>query len=434
MAGDRARVSYDPSRKWRGLIAQQGRVTVEADWNEAAMIADERDRHVALDVVGRFATPDRGYAVTAVAHEDEDDERPARRHLAIGPGTLYLGGERLDLHERVHHRDQPDWLDHSTDPFWERPRERHDREVRHELVYLLAAEQEVSAVEDPALADVALGGPDTMQRRRILQRFVRCRTESGLCEGSWEALERSLADHGLMLDHGSMRARSAARLKVSFSAASGGGSAARGGYLGAENQMIRVMVTKIDPVTAEPSIVWGYDDASFLYRVRNAIPDTDSTALTLTSAPPDSYHYPQWGQAVELLRDAVKLTDGAYIASPTGLVSHVTEAYDPTAKTLSIATRPAEPDDYLDDYLDTDRTPKPYLRVWQATAPAPPGEAVPLGDTGVCVTLTSAEGFRSAARSQDAYLSGALPRRTAATRRPADLGLPARGGDLGRGR
>ena len=38
MAGDRARVSYDPSRKWRGLIAQQGRVTVEADWNEAAMI------------------------------------------------------------------------------------------------------------------------------------------------------------------------------------------------------------------------------------------------------------------------------------------------------------------------------------------------------------------------------------------------------------
>ena len=71
MAGDRARVSYDPSRKWRGLIAQQGRVTVEADWNEAAMIAEERDRQVTLDVVGRFATPDRGYAVTAVAHEGE---------------------------------------------------------------------------------------------------------------------------------------------------------------------------------------------------------------------------------------------------------------------------------------------------------------------------------------------------------------------------
>jgi hypothetical protein len=394
MAGDRARVSFDPSRKWRGLIAQQGRVTVEADWNEAAMIADERDRQVALDVVGRFATPDHGYAVTAVAREGER-ARPALRHLAIGPGTLYLGGERLDLHERVHYGEQPDWLDHSTDPMWEPPRARHDREARHELVYLLAAEQEVSAVEDPAMADVALGGPDTMQRRRILQRFVRCRSESGQCEGSWEALERSLADHGLLFDPASMRARSAARLKVTFSPAPGGsGPAAPGGYLGAENQMIRVMVTRIDRATGEPTIVWGYDDASFLYRVHNAVSGADSTALTLTSAPVDSYHYPRRGQAVELLRDAVKLTDAGYIASPAGLVSTVTEAYDPATKTLFIAGHPAGPGGYLDDYLDTERTPKPYLRVWQGTAAAPPGKAVPLGDTGVCVTLTSANGFR----------------------------------------
>jgi hypothetical protein len=393
MAGDRTRVSYDPSRRWRGLIAQQGRVTVDADWNEAAMIADERDRQVALDVVGRFATPDHGYAVTSATREGER-ARPALRHLTIGPGTLYLGGERLDLNERVDYGEQPDWLDHSTDPMWEPPRAHHDREVRHELVYLLAAEQEVSAVEDPALADVALGGPDTMQRRRILQHFVRCRSESGTCEGSWEALERSLADHGLMFHHASMRARSAARLKVSFSPApGGGGQAAPGGYLGAENQMIRVMVTRINRATGEPTIVWGYDNASFLYRVHNAVSGAETTALTLASAPVDSYHYPQRGQAVELLRDAVKLTDAGHIASPTGLVTTVTEAYDPTTKTLSIAERPAKPGDYLDDYLDAERTPKPYLRVWQATVPAPPDEAVPLGDTGVCVTLSSHEDF-----------------------------------------
>ena len=66
MAGDRARVSYDPSRKWRGLMAQQGRVTVEADWNEAAAIDAERDRRLTLDVVGALGTPDGGYVVTAV--------------------------------------------------------------------------------------------------------------------------------------------------------------------------------------------------------------------------------------------------------------------------------------------------------------------------------------------------------------------------------
>ena len=391
MAGDRARVSYDPSRKWRGLIAQQGRVSVEADWNEAAMIADERDRQVALDVVGRFATPNRGYAVTTVAREGEW-ARSAPRDLAIGPGTLYLGGERLDLTERVLYSEQPDWLDRSTDPMWGASREGHHREVRHELVYLLAAEQEVSAVEDPALADVALGGPDTMQRRRILQRFVRCQSESGECEGSWEALERSLADQRLMFDPASMRARSGARLKVVFPA-DGCYPAAAAGYLGAENQMIRVMVTRIDRATGVPTIVWGFDDASFLYRIQNAAAGSADTTLTLASAPVDSYHYPQRGQAVELLRDAVKLTKADYIASPAGLVSVVTEAYDPTGQTLVIAGVPTRKGGYLDDYLDTSLTPQPYLRVWQATAPAPPDEAIPLGDTGVCVILTSAKGF-----------------------------------------
>ncbi len=71
MTSDRARVSYNPSRKWTGVVAQQGRVTLEADWNEAAMIGEERDRQASLDMIGPFATPDRGYAVTAVAREGE---------------------------------------------------------------------------------------------------------------------------------------------------------------------------------------------------------------------------------------------------------------------------------------------------------------------------------------------------------------------------
>lgn len=393
MAGDRARVSYDPSRMWRGLIAQQGRVSVEADWNEAAMIADERDRQATVDVVGRFATPDRGYAVTGVAPEGER-ARAATRDFVIEPGTLYVGGERLCLSERVLHSQQPDWLDHSTDPTWQPAAAPDDGEVARELVYLLAAEQEVSAVEDPSLTDVALGGPDTMQRRRILQRFVRCRIESDSSEGSQQALDRSLGDQGLVLDPVSMRAGSGARLQVSFpSGPAAATHAAPGGYLGAENQMIRVMVTSIDPGTGTPTIVWGFDNASFLYRVASPAPGTEGTALTLAGAPVDSYHYPQRGQAVELLRDAVKLTEVDYIASPTGVVLAVTAAYDPVGKTLSVAQLPADSDSYLNDFANRDQTPQPYVRVWQATAPAPPSEPVLLGDTGLCVTLTTGEGF-----------------------------------------
>lgn len=392
MASDRARVSYDPNRKWRGVIAQQGRVTVEADWNEAAMIGEERDRQVALDVIGPVGTPDRGYAVTAARPRGERSGSPPG-DLTIGPGTLYLGGERLDLTEQVRYSAQPDWLDHSTDPMWRASRARRDGDIRHELVYMLAAEQEVSAVEDPALADVALGGPDTTQRRRILQHFVRCPSESGTCEGSQDAFERSLADHGLTFDPAEMRARSAARLKVSFPAAAGSSQPATGDYLGAENQLIRVMIAGIDDATGQLTIVWGFDDASFLYRIQTAVPGSGTTTLTLVSAPVDSYHYLQQGQAVELLRDAVKLTDTDYIASSTGFVSTVTDAYQPTGRTLVIAGGPGEPGGYPGDYLVAERTPQLYLRAWQAMAEAQPGKPVPLGDTGVCVTLTSSDGF-----------------------------------------
>jgi Inner membrane component of T3SS, cytoplasmic domain/Family of unknown function (DUF6519) len=395
MASDRARVSYDPKREWRGVIAQQGRVSVEADWNEAATISEERDRHATLDVVGRVGTPDDGYTVTPAAAEGEQAESTPG-HFTIGKGTLYLGGERLHLDEQVHYRTQPDWLDHSTDPLWDPPAVRDRKGRRHELVYLLASEQEVSAVEDPALADVALGGPDTTQRRRIIQRFARHPSESGTCDGSRSALERSLADHGLQLDPASMTAESTGKLQVSFpnspTAARVGRPAPGGGYLGAENQMIRVMV--VGDKEGELTIVWGLDDASFLYRVYSATPaakaegtEAEGTTLTLASAPVDSYHYPEKGQAVELLRDAVKLTENDYIASPHGFVSTLTRAYDPTSKQLLISGKPPG------DYLATGKTPQLYLRVWQATARARAGKPILLGDTGVAVTLTTSGRF-----------------------------------------
>ena len=56
--------------------------------------------------------------------------------------------------------------------------------------------------------------------------------------------------------------------------------------------MIRVMITSVTR-PASPTIVWGFDDASFLYRVQAATLDgRGNTTLTLANAPVDSYHYP----------------------------------------------------------------------------------------------------------------------------------------------
>lgn len=387
MPGDRARVSYDPTRQWRGTVAQQGRVVIEADLNETETIIAERDRLTTLDVVGPVGTPDGGYQVTATP---AGSPAPAiAGDLQIGPGTLYLGGERLDLDQPVSYSAQPDWLNFSSDPLWVPPAVP-DSDGSSELVYLLAAEQEVSAVEDPALADVALGGPDTMQRLRVMQHFVRTPASSGSCGDAWSGLVGSLGGQGLTFDPASMMLESTSTLQVSLTTEPGSPSlcepVATGGYLGAENQMIRVMVTGVDK-KGVPTIVWGFDNASFIYRLLAATIDTSTgaTTVTLASSPVDSFHYPALGQAVELLRDEVKLTATDYIAAPTGFVSSLTSAYDPTSGQLTFTGPP--PADYL-----SAATPQLYLRVWQATAVAPANQAIPLDGTGLAVTLNSTTG------------------------------------------
>lgn len=396
MASDRARISYDPTRKWRGLVAQQGRVTVEADWNEAATIDAAQDRAVTRDVVGPVGSPDGGYLVKV---GQPSSPPAATADLTVGKGTLYLGGERLDLQADVDVDDQADWLDPLSGTLWvaPEPAQQSPPAADNELVYLLAIEQEVSAREDPALADVALGGPDTMQRLRVLQRFVRWPTKSDTCRAAWSEVQAAWGKIGLNLNPTTMRLKSSARLRVGFVTDAVPPSpcqpVATGGYLGAENQLIRVQIASVN-ADGVPTIVWGYDDATFLYQLSQTAPDNSGhVILTLANAPVDSYHYPVSGQAVELLRDAASLTPddpsahSGYIAAAAGSVFTVSQGYNASTGTVAISGNlPA-------GYQNANQL---YLRVWQGTMLAPAGTAVTLSgagaNTGVAVTLSSTDG------------------------------------------
>src|ERR1700722_8444588 len=106
MTSDRARLSYDPGRRYHGVIAQQGRVSLEADWNEAQAIAGAELQARTLDLVGRAGSPDHGYTVTPAL----DGDQPTG-DLLIGAGTLYLGGQRLRAVRDLRYGGQPDWAD-----------------------------------------------------------------------------------------------------------------------------------------------------------------------------------------------------------------------------------------------------------------------------------------------------------------------------------
>src|SRR5262249_27106700 len=62
MAGDYTRMSFKSSKDHSGVLMQQGRVTLDADWNELVDVVDYRLRAEIVDTLGRCVfsreTPD----------------------------------------------------------------------------------------------------------------------------------------------------------------------------------------------------------------------------------------------------------------------------------------------------------------------------------------------------------------------------------------
>src|SRR5215471_14316258 len=255
MGSDRTRVSFDERQEYTSVVMQQGRVTLDADWNEAADIAREELRNETLDIVGTSGTPDNGYQILLTNPNPNFPTPPF--DFFVGPGTMYVGGVRAFLPSVVQYSEQiqarlpvepppprpAEWLDASDDPDWVDISSFTGNPPVSEFVYLFLREQEVSAVEDSDLKDVALGGPDTAQRTRLIQHIVRLRTQQQNCSLALttDASQR-WNQEGLFFDPNTMRLLSQSALQVGFSQQPPQpdpcNPQAQGGYLGADNQLI----------------------------------------------------------------------------------------------------------------------------------------------------------------------------------------------------
>jgi hypothetical protein len=410
MSSDKSRSASDRYYDYTGVVSQQGRVIVDRDFNALQDIIDARVDADTLDIIGPCGTPDDGFAISLIEASPPRSLSPPTGHsldFLIAPGTMYVGGQRVFFPPRpaghplsYSYFDQPDWMNPTAPALF--------GFTADELVYLHLWEQEVSAVEDPDLLDAALGGVDTTQRLRLLGRVRRRQVASADCTAAWQQATASWLAGGQFLDPQSLALLPQAKLKVSFVQARGFidpcDPVATGGYLGAENQLIRVQIALTDPANAlsPRALVWGYDNASLMYRIAAVRPN--GTMLQLTRDPPDAFHIPGTGQVVEILRTAVILetdpdtTDPLHqrsivrcVAEPTGVLARLTRSYGPAQSgdptNYLVLDRPL-PDDYLSD-------PNPlFVRVWQAALPIPAGGTVELIDpatqttTGIEVTIS----------------------------------------------
>ena len=362
MVADLARVSYDPTREYRSLVYQQGRVTLEADNNEAEMLQAEALRLETIDIVGPSGTPDNGYAVSSGAGPGG---------VVVGKGSFYLGGWRLELDKPVDLSKQPDWVDAPAFTIAQ----------GNLAVALLVTEQSVCANEDQALRDVALGGPDSAARTRLMQRFLRLQTNGDTCPAAASSVAALLKADGVKVDPYSLQLISTARLRVGFTPGPKNTDpcqpTAAGGYLGADNQLVRVTVTQYDPTKRSGKFLWGWNNASLLYRATA----TDPFTLTLQNIPVDQEHAPQTKQFVEILRTTCKLGDNNFIADGEGFVVAIAQPWSPDTGEIVLATQ--LPPAYQNN------TDPLFVRLWQAEIDFDDGKPAPLDTTsGLTVEIT----------------------------------------------
>ncbi|MDI3403651.1 DUF6519 domain-containing protein [Streptomyces cavernicola] len=185
MHADLSRSTFRPGRHYSAVLAQQGRVQLDADANEQAAIQLHQARTLAADLIGRHGGPreNAGFHIHFPGDNREIED------LEIHGGRYYVDGILCEADRPADGDAVPDEGDSADDDeeapagptvwhYWDQPDAYRDPERPGDrlpttypyVMYLQVWERAVTAVEDPALREVALGATlvDTAARAKVV--------------------------------------------------------------------------------------------------------------------------------------------------------------------------------------------------------------------------------------------------------------------------
>ncbi|MBI2767728.1 MAG: hypothetical protein HYX53_17670 [Chloroflexi bacterium] len=157
MNGDFSRETFDPKRHYSRVLMQQGRVQLDADWNEQGAIAGYLAETQGTDVIGPCGAPigNAGFEITTDG-----------TNLKIGAGRFYAHGILVENDSGgIDFDAQPDFPGASLKDALTGMAAR-KRTIA--IAYLDVWRRHVTPLDDHLLREVALGGPDTTTRLKTV--------------------------------------------------------------------------------------------------------------------------------------------------------------------------------------------------------------------------------------------------------------------------
>ncbi len=288
MKGDFTRLTFKPDKHYSGVPQQQGRVQLDADWNEQLEIEAHRDRTTATDVIGPTGAPidHAGFGLRCAG----GDLAGAGCHadaIRIGAGRYYVDGTLCENEAEVPIDGQPDLPGVGLAG---------TASNRH-LAYLDVWQEHVTALEDEGIREVALGGPDTATRQRTVWQVRLEGPVSQPCSAFGPGWSPAGA-----APTGTMAAQAEPTEQVTSDCLVPAGA----GFRRLENQLYRVEIHKSGPAAASPANVtaadatykWSRDNGSIVGRLEAIDPVT--SIITVSHPNRDALSGFASGQWVEL--------------------------------------------------------------------------------------------------------------------------------------
>ncbi len=264
MKGDFTRDTFHPEKGYSSVRMQQGRVQLDADWNEQVDIQAHLHAIALRDIIGGCCVPD--------AEPDSYRVAAGNEGLTIAPGRMYVHGVLCRSPQ-----EQTLALPEDNGTY---------------VVYLEVWERHLTAIEDPDIREIALGGPDTATRTQTVCRARLARVEDGVtCTSQWSPAGNTT---GLLTASTNPEAESTP-CAVPASA----------GYTRLEPQLYRVEVHRSGDTASgqPPTFKWSRDNGSILTEWL----ETNGDELTVADLGRDDvlgFHNNLW---IELGHDALDL-------------------------------------------------------------------------------------------------------------------------------
>ena len=310
MKGDFTRVSYDRFRHFSRVLQQQGRVTLDADWNEQSDILLHYLRTLAKDLLGPHARPTNQFELQYTGSA-----------LMIEAGHYYIDGILVENDASCDYAHQWDYTpDPNSDKLLQALAVAQSAQSGTFGLYLDVWERHISWLEDDYIREKALGGPDTCSRAKVV----------------WQVKAAPLAagttDCDVMLPGNLKPPLLNARLDPGAAPKDPCTLSPDARYRGAENQLYRIEVHASSEAST-PTFKWSRDNGS----VATSWLNTESNDLVVHSTRGFAA-----GNIVELLDDDTelrgkpgvlvalsKVENGRLTVDPASILGGILPAWNP---------------------------------------------------------------------------------------------------------